>query len=168
MDSTKQTMACPSCYESVVLKPGTWPFVESGLDNVILHGVKVFHCKRCGYSGPVINDLDGLMTALAQSIVVKPSAIRGSEIRFLRKHVKLDQSRFADRLRVDTGTLSKWETGKAKPGPRSDLLIRFVVTNIDHDLLERFQDLIEQVYKADENANRILLNAETREPEYTR
>lgn len=47
----------------------------------------------------------------------------------LRKgQLRLDQEEFAKRLDVDQGTVSKWETGKATPGPHTYMLLANLAT----------------------------------------
>lgn len=44
-----------------------------------------------------------------------------------RKSLGLNQPAFADAVGVDQGTISKWETGKAKPsGPAKKLIARML------------------------------------------
>jgi DNA-binding transcriptional regulator YiaG len=63
----------------------------------------------------------------AVAILQKPYRLRGEELRFLRKHIDLNQTEFARLLRVNKTTLSKWENNEDPIGLQSDLLARAIV-----------------------------------------
>jgi transcriptional regulator with XRE-family HTH domain len=69
-----------------------------------------------------------------------PLLIRGRRLasdgrgRRLRERAGLSVSELAHALGVDVGTLSRWETGKAKPRPEAALRWATVCEAIEHEL----------------------------------
>jgi hypothetical protein len=60
-------------------------FLDSGLPNVYLIGVKYWVCGKCGAQSAEIPAPERLMNVVGESIVMKPRVLTGQEIRFLRK-----------------------------------------------------------------------------------
>jgi len=123
-------MICYACGNKMRKKVGDYHYVESGLPNVTLLGITIFHCA-CGEEMPVIPCPDKLQTKLAQAIAAKPKPLSGAEIRFLRKFLVLKANEFAELLGVSKVTVSRWENGKVKIDKSYDALVRAVATNQD-------------------------------------
>jgi putative zinc finger/helix-turn-helix YgiT family protein len=99
-------------------------FLESGLRNVWLKGITVYHCKECGATVPEIPSIDRFHTAIADAIVEKKFALVGPEFRFLRKQMRMKAKDLAAFLGVTLTTVSRWETGAKSIGPANDRLMR--------------------------------------------
>jgi putative zinc finger/helix-turn-helix YgiT family protein len=98
-------------------------YLESGLDNVRLLNVPVWVCAN-GHEELVIPAVGQLHGLLARLIIRKPAALRGAEIRFLRRQTGLQAKELAERIGLTPVSLSRFETGAAVPSRKVDLLIR--------------------------------------------
>src|SRR5580658_5348010 len=117
---------------------------------------------------PVLAGVDEMMHLVAVAILRKPYRLDGEELRFLRKHVELNQEEFAKLLHVDKTTLSKWENNEDRIGVQSDLWARTVAVSHDKRLGKRAGDYIRAFEKiADKQKHvRVEVDALTREYEY--
>ena len=52
------------CGDQVTAFRGDYLFLESGLDNVMLRGVKLLKCNKCGNVTPVLSKINELMRAI--------------------------------------------------------------------------------------------------------
>ena len=104
----------------------TIDYRESGLDNVELVDVPVWECRKGHQELQVPNaeQLHGLLTNL---LIRKPTALNGTEIRFLRKELGLTGRAFAQRLGMTPEHLSRLETGGRGVTSTIDLLVRLAV-----------------------------------------
>jgi putative zinc finger/helix-turn-helix YgiT family protein len=122
--------SCSNCDANARRVRTNYPFKESGLPNVILKGIEMIQCDRCGNADPIIPRANEVMKQLVLAVVEKPYALTGQEIRFLRKYLGMNSSTFASHLGVDRSVLSRWENGHDRVGPQSDRLIRTVATSL--------------------------------------
>jgi len=98
-------------------------FVDSGLDNVFLVGIKY---KRCA-CGEVVADIPAirqLLTLISRDVVEQEFSLSGAEVRFLRKRLRIKQLDFAKQLGVEVETLSRIENGHVPASERTDKFIR--------------------------------------------
>lgn len=86
-------------------------FVDSGLPNVYLVGIKYFVCK-CGGVVAEIPAARQLMQLIARDIVESPFDLTGAELRFLRKRLGMKASDYAQLLGFTPETLSRIENEK--------------------------------------------------------
>jgi len=95
---------------------------------------------------------------------------KAEELRFLRKHIDLNQVEFARLLRVNKTTLSKWENNEDPIGLQSDLLARAIVISRDKRLEKRAADHIRAFENiADQQKRvRVEVDAEKLRYEYAR
>lgn len=98
-----------------------------GLPHVVLHGVEVIRCDACGRETVAIPRVAQLHRIVAHQIVSQRRMLAPIEIRFLRKHVGLSATDFAQRMGVTRETVSRWETGSTPMGPAADRLLRLIV-----------------------------------------
>ena len=160
---------CSRCGEEAPAVRGSYSFRESGLGNVVLQGIEIIRCPKCGNEDPIIPRLDDLMGALAYGVIMKPYRLTGEEIRFLRKYVQMTQDEFSRILRVDKTTLSKWETNDDRIGEQSDLLVRLVAVALGEESLKLgMEEAVRQFEKIRKTPRKVLfeVNAETREVQY--
>jgi len=132
-------MKCYQCGEpTTIRKEKTYHYTESGLTNVYLTNVEIMMCKSCGAEMLRLTHLEALHAAIARAIVLQPTPLSGTEVRFLRKHLGLKAREWATLLRVDTTTLSRWEQGEQPTGPQSDSLIRLLYLRLLEEREETF------------------------------
>ena len=96
------THECTNCGEQVTPERRNYRYSESGMSNVILQGVEVADCPKCGNSDVCIPKIAKLHRAIAQALANSPARLTGEQLRFLRKHLGLTTLRYqtlADCLR---------------------------------------------------------------------
>ena len=117
-------------------------FVDSGLPNVYLSGVKYWVCKKCRKQSAEIPAVERLLNLLARDIVRSDAPLTGREIRFLRKRLGLPSSKFAEFTGVSIEQVSRWENGHNPPGPPADKLIRMMYCHLSGD--KELQNLLKK------------------------
>lgn len=109
-------------------------FVDSGLPNVFLAGIKYFVCEVCSSIVKVeIPLIEDLMNALARAVVLKISPLTGQEVKFLRKRVGIKQTDFAEIISTGAEQLSRWENDHNEMSGAMDKFIRLAYTFISKD-----------------------------------
>ena len=94
-------MKCLSCGgEMTETRLDSYPFAESGLENVTLVGVRQRKCGTCGHQEVVIRKMKELHRLLATRLAAKDRLLTPSEARFLRKHMGYSGADFAARIGV--------------------------------------------------------------------
>lgn len=117
---------CTACGRIQHLTHTTTDYRESGLENVQLVNAPVWECGN-GHQEveiPNVEQLHGLLTNL---VIRKPTALTGSEIRFLRKELPMSGKAFAKQLGMTPEHLSRLETGRREITTTLDLLVRLAV-----------------------------------------
>lgn len=104
----------------------TIDYRESGLDNVELVDAPVWACDE-GHREVQIPSAEQLHRLLTNLLIRKPTALKGTEIRFLRKELGLTGRAFAQRLGMTPEHLSRLETGGRGVTSTIDLLVRLAV-----------------------------------------
>lgn len=121
-----RTDECSNCGAPAEVVRADYDFsAEAGL-TVVLEGIDVVQCKKCGNVDPIIPKLGPLMRVLAKALIEKRYPLTGPEVRFLRKHLGKSGDDFAKLLHVDRTVLSRWENGANAIGDQSDRLIRLI------------------------------------------
>jgi YgiT-type zinc finger domain-containing protein len=161
---------CSDCGKEALVERGTYRFRESGLDNVVLKGIEIVKCGACGNEEAILPNLEGLLRVIAVAIVTNRLPLTGAEVRYLRKYLGMSGEQFARILHTDKSTLSKWETGAANLGSKSDLLIRSVALNLGRGLRDEAERVTRNFEHIDEESTappkRIEVDSETLEYEY--
>ena len=137
---------CTHCNEEARVLRGTYRFVESGLSSVVLAGIEIARCPKCGNEDPIIPRVNELMRLLALAVIRKPSRLHGEDVRFLRKYTGRNGKDFAKLLGLDPTTLSKWERNHWRPGPGSDRLVRLVAVALGEGLEEILNELVSSTF----------------------
>jgi YgiT-type zinc finger domain-containing protein len=148
----KEMMCCSNCaHNKAQVKIDNYRFEECGLDYVVLKGIEIVECPKCGNIDPIIPRPVEIMRILAQGVISKKSRLSGKEVRFLRNYLQMTGAQFARFLHTDKNTLAKQETGKTKIGPKTDLLIRLLALQLGeglqadaHSAVLRFPDISER------------------------
>jgi DNA-binding transcriptional regulator YiaG len=126
-------MFCCECGTPTTQKAATiekpYRYEESGLENVYLAGITIFHCPNCMEETASIPRLLELHSVIAGNLIRKEEQLAGDEVRFLRKWVGLPAKEFAAMLCVTPSHLSRVENGKTKRlGWSVDKLARAIVS----------------------------------------
>jgi DNA-binding transcriptional regulator YiaG len=146
-------------------------FMNSGLPNVYLVGIKYFVCE-CGSIVAEIPAIRQLMQLIARDIVASPLDLTGAEIRFLRKRLGKKASEYSRYLGVTPETLSRFENGKQAISLQAQKLARlsYCVFSEDPSLTECartiLQSILEEIKGTHKKARIILemdVNQEWRE-----
>ncbi|MGA2989289.1 MAG: helix-turn-helix domain-containing protein [Candidatus Korobacteraceae bacterium] len=151
------------CGGQVTAFRGDYLFLESGLDNVTLRGVKLLRCRKCGSLTPVLTKINELMRVIASAVVLKPSALTGKEIRYLRKYIGLTGEQFGKKLGLTKEHVSRLETEKHSVGEQTERLIRYLAISTDPVLQGMIGQLFERLdnIKAEPQPDRIEVNLAT-------
>lgn len=151
------------CGEQVTAVRGDYHFLESGLDNVTLRGVKLLRCHKCGSLTPVLTKINELMRVIASAVVLKPSALTGKEIRYLRKYIGLTGEQFGNKLGLTKEHVSRLETEKHSVGDQTERLIRYLAISTDPALRPMIPQLFARLdnIKAEPQPDRIEINLAT-------
>jgi len=120
-------MKCAECGGSLKVTGDTHRYAESGLPNVVLHGVQVRTCGTCGEEEVAIPNIAGLHRCIAAMLVTRKSALAAAEFRFLRQYLGQSSMDFAKTLGVTPETLSRWENSKRDIPPVVDRVVRLLV-----------------------------------------
>lgn len=120
-------MKCHECGGAISVIRKDCAYLESGLANVIVRGIEVRRCRKCGNEDVVIPRMRQLHRVIAMSLLEKKARFAPPEIRFLRKHLGWSQEDFARTFGVRSETVSRWETGKERMSPPADRLLRMVI-----------------------------------------
>ncbi len=120
-------------------------FVDSGLPNVYLVGIRYFHCE-CGQDLADIPAMKQLLNLISRDLVEKTSALSGAEIRFLRKRLGQKSADFSKQIGLEPETLSRIENDHLPASERTDKLIRlyYAVASKDPLLLGEMQTDLDQ------------------------
>jgi putative zinc finger/helix-turn-helix YgiT family protein len=135
---------------SVATEEKPYHYVDSGLPNVYLVGVKYWECDECKKQAAEIPAVEQLMNVIAKAIVMKEGMLVGDEIRFLRKRVGKKQADFADLINNTPEHLSKLENGQLPLQEATDKLIRLTygMLSKDEELLLRIMRHAEEWLKS--------------------
>jgi len=125
---SKQPKLCRTCREAETkTTTENHLYVESGLPNVVLVGVEVRRCPKCGTFEVLLPRVAELHRVIAKAVILKPARLSGAEVKFLRKHLGWSGADFAAHMGVDPTTVSAWEHERKPFGTSSDRLLRLMV-----------------------------------------
>ena len=109
-----------------IIRDRSYHYRECGLDNVYLYGIIQYRCPECGEEAPEIPELKGLHLLIAKELVCKGELMEGTEIRFLRKELRLKSKEMAELLSVTPETYSRWENSREIISEGSDSQLRYL------------------------------------------
>lgn len=98
-------------------------YPESGLSNVQLMNVPVWTCEE-SHREIEIPATEELHDLLAELIVRKPGPLSASEVRFVRRQLKLSAKEFGARIGLSQVHVSRIENGKRRVPRATNLLLR--------------------------------------------
>jgi len=122
-------MKCADCGGHLKVTGHTHRYVESGLSDVVLNGVQVRTCQKCGAEEVAIPNIAGLHRCIAALLVERKSALAAAELRFLRQFLGHSSKDFAKALGVAPETLSRWENASRDIPSVVDRVVRLLVVN---------------------------------------
>ena len=126
---------------------GDYPYLESGLDNVVLKGITVYTCS-CGEEMPEIPNIEGLHKEIAFAVIHKKALLAGPEIRFLRKEMDLKAKDLAELLGASNVSVSRWERGEKPIGHANDRAFRLLyIRRIEEALRKIIPGVIDNILK---------------------
>lgn len=133
-------MICKKCgMLEVVYSATQYQYLESGLENIYLEHITLINCQWCSTKRPQISNSDLLDMTIAESIILKPLALSGAELRFLRKHLGYSLIDWAELLRLEEENLFDLENQVEAITPQFDLLTRLLYVRL---LEERSNQII--------------------------
>jgi transcriptional regulator with XRE-family HTH domain len=120
-------------------------FLESGLPNIYLVGIRYFQCE-CGEKYVEIPAIKQLMSLIARHTVMKEQSLTGTEIKFLRKRLGQKAAAFSSGIKLQPETLSRVENEKQSVGPKTDFYIRiyYAFTSKDPVLLDALKEALDK------------------------
>lgn len=143
-------MRCAECGKDMKKKTVNHHYTESGLDNVYLMGVDVYTCPSCDEEYVHISNPVQLHVILAIGLALKDGALKGSEIRFMRKEVGMNGKSFAEFIGVSPVTLSRWENGETEHSNSHDRLIRLAFMKMMSERMKALMSWVEGQVKKSE------------------
>ena len=120
-------MTCIECGSQMRSTRENRRYDAGGLPQVILLGLEVRRCPKCGVEEIVIPQIEQLHRVIAEALIRKLTRLDGSEIRYLRKYLGWSGADFARHLGTARETVSRWEKGVQPIGPQADRLLRLSV-----------------------------------------
>jgi len=85
-------------------------------------------CYLCKKEAITIPDVQGLIAAAAVARIMLPTKLNGTEIKFLRKSIKLSSKDFAKIMGIRPETVSRWEgNGEQQIGYAEEKIFRILV-----------------------------------------
>ena len=121
-------MTCPDCGGMLKVARAPYRYTESGLPGVVLLGVQVRRCQKCGAEEVAIPRIEDLHRLIAQAVIQRPHRLVPAEIKYLRKWLGWSGVDFARHMGTVPETVSRWEQGRVSMSPQADRLLRLMVT----------------------------------------
>ncbi len=123
---------CTKCGSQMrVESSATHQYTECGLSNVLLIGVTVRLCEKCGNRSVVIPKVTELHRGIAHRLAEQSQRLAAEEIRFLRKYLGWSGADFAHYFGVTPETVSRWENSSKSMSATSERLLRICVLKFE-------------------------------------
>ena len=119
-------MKCPKCESTMKKIVGDHLYRESGMDHVILRNIAQYVCEEDGSAFVQIPAIAQLHRTLALAIAEKRARMIPSEVRFLRDHLGVSNTQFAELMGVTPTQSSRWTTSETI-GLQAERLLRLLV-----------------------------------------
>jgi putative zinc finger/helix-turn-helix YgiT family protein len=142
-------MKCTECGNAMTKSVGEHRYAESGLDNVILHGVTKYECERCGAKRVVIPAIAQLHRAIARELARKPARLVPAEVAFLRDHLELSNKEFAELMGVSPEHASRWTSSDQIGVPAERFLRMLAVLGPEAIALRKRRATIDEQFEID-------------------
>lgn len=131
--------------EHKATKETPFHFVDSGLDNVYLVGIKYYTHPDGKFAFAEIPAATQLMNLIARLLVFSAGPLKGKEVRFLRKRLGRKSTDFAKLLRIEAESLSRIENEKQAVSGQVETLTRvaYIASADDSECAEARKRLVE-------------------------
>ena len=117
-------MKCFDCGgEAILIKKRSVRYDGINVENVYFRNVEVEYCRSCGIESPVVRNIKGVHAKIALALALQPGRMKGAEVRFLRKAMRLNSEAMAERVGMAAETYSRWENGRS-PSVAIEKLLR--------------------------------------------
>ena len=138
-------MRCTVCESNKELKPKiqNLKYEVSGLDNVVIFGVKVYHCDNCGERYLQYGNLDEIDAAIADALLKKEQPLTGKEIRFLRTWKGYSGQQFSKLLNSSAAHLYRVEAEDSSANDKFDRLVRLAIMSLATERNYEIRDMLE-------------------------
>lgn len=121
-------MKCVECnLETKPVKMERYHYSESGLKNIYLKDVKAMECSHCGEREILLPNIEDLHALIAKNVASQTSRLKPEEIRFLRVHLGLSGTDFAQAVSVEPESVSRWENGRSEMKLTNERLLRILI-----------------------------------------
>lgn len=120
-------MTCPDCGGTLKATRAPYRYAESGLPGVVLLGVEVRRCPKCGAEEVAIPRIEKLHCLMAQAVIRRPHRLAPAEIKYLRKWLGWSGVDFGRHMGTTPETVSRWEQGRVPMSPQADRLLRLMI-----------------------------------------
>jgi putative zinc finger/helix-turn-helix YgiT family protein len=140
-------MKCPNCKSKMMCRAGDYHYTESGLNNIYLSGIEIYHCP-CGeeiINLPAVTQLHAL---IAFKLIKQRHPLNGKEIRFLRKNIGLTAKKLGEYIGIDNATISRWEKDAQPISSPHDRLLRLLYLNMKGIPQEEINTVIREDFAA--------------------
>jgi putative zinc finger/helix-turn-helix YgiT family protein len=121
-------MTCLDCGGALKVARAPYRYTDSGLPGVVLLGVEVRRCQKCGAEEVGIPRIEDLHRLMAQAVIRRPHRLAPAEIKYVRKWLGWSGVDFARHMGTTPETVSRWEQGRVPMSPQADRLLRLMVT----------------------------------------
>ena len=146
---------CTNCGKQITPERRNYRYAESGLSMVILQGIEVADCPKCGNSDVIIPRMSRIHHAIAQALVNSPVRLTGEQLRYLRKHLGMSGDQLGRYLHTDRTKVSKWERGEDRIGPATDRLVRLLAAALDSKLRPAVSAVAEHLPQISDESGKI-------------
>lgn len=142
-------MKCSECGNAMTRTFGDHHYTESGLDNVLLHGITKYECESCGAKRVVIPAMAKLHRVIARSLARKPARLVPAEVAFLRDHLDLSNKDFAELMGVSPEHASRWTTSDQIGVPAERFLRMLAILGPEAVALRKKRPTIKEQFEID-------------------
>ena len=93
--------------------------------------IKLIHVPMRKVLGHWVIDIEmgKLEMTVLQMLIHKPTLLNGDELRFIRKYLNMTMSEFGKLFGVSHVAVVKWENGRTKTNPSTEICVRLHVLN---------------------------------------
>jgi DNA-binding transcriptional regulator YiaG len=116
--------ACMQCGTEMTVGQEDRPYAD--LPGVLLRGVDVYRCPKCGDYEVAIPRIDELHEMLTRAILAKRTTLVRQERRFLRNFIGWTEEELALRMGVPPAAVEAWERSVGEAGPVAERLLRML------------------------------------------
>lgn len=117
-------MKCFDCGGEVILiRKSIVRYDGVNVENVYLRNAEVEYCRSCGTESTVIRNIKDIHSNIALALTLQPGRLTGSEVRFIRKAMRMSSEEMATKVDLAPETYSRWENGRS-PSLATEKLFR--------------------------------------------